>query len=210
MSHRSFLRILLSTRILAPSTTDRASLAVRERRSYVTGLVAATVVVTEALKSLVAQLLPARIFVHADLSCEEKLHDQWKGQIGRDIPDRSPTPCPLGVGARKSPSSGEQHTAACYVYLKFGYPGKDYPFRRGEYEARTEEPMSDVSNQRPPATTSEQDDFPRFTRCGCYIEATRHTTYDRAMALIASIARNETYIEEAAREGGPEKAFRWM
>ncbi|CAG7999649.1 unnamed protein product [Penicillium nalgiovense] len=131
--------------------------------------------------------------------------------------------------------------------------------------------MSDVSNQRPPATlkiiasslcialnghrkccspftlhgpsgplcrTSEQDDFPRFTRCGCYIEATRHTTYDRAMALIASIARNETYIEvhatancyckcrvmtvdtlqlncrrilkEAAREGGPEKAFRWM
>ena len=48
----------------------RASLVVRERRFYIAGLVAATVVVTEALKSLVAQLFPARIFVHADLSCE--------------------------------------------------------------------------------------------------------------------------------------------
>jgi hypothetical protein len=70
---------------------------------------------------------------------------------------------------------------------------------------------------------------------GCDIEATRHITYHRAIALIASIARNETYIEvhatekchckcramtvdtlqlncrrvlkKAAREGVPEKAF---
>ncbi|KAF3000458.1 hypothetical protein E8E15_000651 [Penicillium rubens] len=37
-----------------------------EAHSYITGPVAATAVVTEALKSLVAQLFPARIVVHAD------------------------------------------------------------------------------------------------------------------------------------------------
>ncbi|OGE46781.1 hypothetical protein PENARI_c111G00221 [Penicillium arizonense] len=51
-----------------PQHHGEGSLAVRERKSYIAGLVAATSVVTEALESLVTQHLPARIVVHADLS----------------------------------------------------------------------------------------------------------------------------------------------
>ncbi|KAJ5651632.1 uncharacterized protein N7484_005355 [Penicillium longicatenatum] len=52
----------------APSYIHRA-LAARERKSYIAGLVAATAVVMEALKSLVAQLFPAEFLVFAVLPC---------------------------------------------------------------------------------------------------------------------------------------------
>jgi hypothetical protein len=49
---------------------------VTEHNSYIAGLVAATAVVTEALKSLFSQHPPARIVVDADLSCGVALFSQ--------------------------------------------------------------------------------------------------------------------------------------